>query len=168
MNCHLAVQSLTVHHYYKINNTTMDTKRMSVKLMCGWFAGYVVSGVISLLYEFGPLQRGTVTDVKTLYILQVIGVAMALGLIPLALRGFKRMMDRLEEKDWSEERVARFYMTCSWLRLAAFFIVLVFGTLLYYLIDDNIGLYIAVIAAICSMFCFPTKAAVENETGFQD
>lgn len=141
---------------------------MSLKLLCGWFAGYAVSGVISFLYEFGHLQRGTVTDAKTLYILQVAGVVMALALIPLALRGFKHMIDRLEEKDWSEERIARFYMTCSWLRLLAFFMVMVFGTLLYYLIDDNIGLYIALIAAVCSMFCFPTMAAIESETGFKN
>lgn len=56
-------------------------------------------------------------------------------------------------------------MTCSWLRLLAFFIVMVFGMLLYYLIDDSLGLYVAVIAAVCSMFCFPTKAAIESETG---
>lgn len=133
--------------------------------MIGWFAGYVVSGVISILYEWGPLEKGRLTDVRTIYILQVVAVVLALALIPLALRGFKKMIDRLDEKDWEEDRIARFYMTCSWLRLLAFFIVMVFGMLLYYLIDDSLGLYVAVIAAVCSMFCFPTKAAIESETG---
>lgn len=138
---------------------------MSKRLLAGWLAGYVVSGIISILYEWGPLERGTVADAKTIYLLQVVAVAMALALIPLALRGFRKMMDRLADKDWDDERILKFYMKCSWLRLLAFFVVMVFGTLLYYLINDTIGLYVAAIAAICSMFSFPTKAAIEGETG---
>lgn len=146
----------------------MESKKMARRLLAGWLSGYVVSGIIAALYEWGPLVKGTVTDSKTVYLLQVIGVIASLALIPLALKGFHKMMLKLDEKDWDDDRILRFYMTCSWLRLLAFFAVMVFGTLLYYLIDDSIGLYIAVIAAICSMFSFPTKDAVENETGIYE
>ena len=144
----------------------MNTKRMSIKLLIGWFAIYVIAGVIVLLFEMGPLKGLSLTDAKTIYILEVIGVLASLALIPLALRGFKKMVDRLDEKEYPEEKIEKIYMACSWLRLLAFFMVVEFGVILYYLINDSIGLYIAAIGAICSLFSFPTKAGVEHETGF--
>ena len=78
----------------------------------------------------------------------------------------EQFYQRLVEVGYPEDRIARIYTTCSLLRISAFFIVIVFGVLLYYLINDTIGLYIAVIGAICSLFAIPTKAGIENETGF--
>jgi len=144
----------------------MNTKRMSIKLLIGWFAIYIIAGVIVLLFEMGPLKGLSLTDAKTIYILEVIGVLASLALIPLALRGFKKMVDRLDEKEYPEEKIEKIYMACSWLRLLAFFMVVEFGVILYYLLNDSIGLYIAAIGAICSLFSFPTKAGVEHETGF--
>ncbi len=144
----------------------MNTKRMSIKLLIGWFAIYVIAGVIVLLFEMGPLKGLSLTDAKTIYILEVIGVLASLALIPLALRGFKKMVDRLDEKEYPEEKIEKIYMACSWLRLLAFFMVVEFGVILYYLLNDSIGLYIAAIGAICSLFSFPTKAGIEHETGF--
>lgn len=141
---------------------------MTVKLMVMWISIYVVAGITALLFEFGPLKGITVTDAKTAYILQVIGVLAALALIPLALRGFKKMVDRLDEKEYPEEKIEKIYMTCSMLRTEAFFLVIEFGVVLYYMLSDTIGLYIAAIGAICSMFAFPTKAGIEHETGYYD
>ena len=143
----------------------MNTKKMSIKLLIGWFAIYIIAGVTVLLFESGPLNGLSLTDVKTIYILEVTGVLASLALIPLALRGFKKMVDRLDEKEYTEEKIEKIYMTCSWLRLLAFFAVIEFGVILYYLINDSIGLYIAAIGAICSLFAFPTKAGIEHETG---
>ena len=144
----------------------MSIKKMTVKLMVMWICIYVVAGIIALLFEFGPLNGLSVTDAKTIYILEVIGVLASLALIPLALRGFKKMVDRLDEKEYPDERIVKIYMTCSVLRLLAFFLVVEFGVILYYLLSDTIGLYIAAIGAICSMFAIPTKAGIEHETGF--
>lgn len=134
--------------------------------MAVWISIFVIAGIIALLFEFGPLNGLTVTDAKTIYILEVVGVLASLALIPLALRGFKKMVDRLDEKEYPEEKIGNIYMTCSLLRLAAFFLVIEFGVILYYILNDSIGLYIAAIGAICSMFAIPTKAGIEHETGF--
>ena len=141
---------------------------MTVKLMVMWISIYVVAGITALLFELGPLKGIVVTDAKTAYILQVIGVLASLALIPLALRGFKKMVDRLDEKEYPEEKIEKIYMTCSMLRIEAFFLVIEFGVILYYMLGDTIGLYIAAIGAICSMFAIPTKAGIEHETGFYD
>ena len=144
----------------------MNTKKMSIKLMAGWILIYVIAGITALLFEFGPLNGVCLTDVKTIYISEVVGVLASLALIPLALRGFKKMVDRLDEKEYPEEKIEKIYMTCSWLRLLAFFAVIEFGVVFYYLISDSIGLYISAIGAICSLFAFPTRNGVEHETGF--
>ena len=141
---------------------------MAVKLMIAWCSIYVVAGITALLFEVGPLNGVTVTDAKTAYVLQVIGVLAALALIPLALRGFKKMVDRLADKELPEERIVKIYMLCSMLRIEAFFLVAEFGVVLYYMLSDTIGLYIAAIAAICSMFAIPTRAGIEHETGYYD
>ena len=52
----------------------MDTKKMSIKLMTGWIAIYVIAGVTALLFETGALKSGAVTQPKTIYVLEVIGV----------------------------------------------------------------------------------------------
>ena len=141
---------------------------MSIKLMAMWISMYIIAGIIALLFQYGPMQGMSVSEPKVVYILQVIGVLAALALIPLALRGFKKMVDRLDEKEYPEDKIERIYMACSVLRLAAFSIVIEFGVVLYYLLNDTIGLYIAAIAAICSMFAIPTKAGIEHETGYYD
>ena len=134
--------------------------------MTGWSSIYVITGLTALLFSLGVFKAGSVTQPKTIYVLEVIGVLASLALIPLALRGFKKMVDRLDEKEYPEDKIERIYMACSWLRLLAFFAVIEFGVLLYYLINDSIGLYIAGIGAICSLFSFPTKGGIEHETGF--
>lgn len=143
----------------------MNTKKMSVVLLAAWISIYVIAGITALLFERGPLNGLSVTDEKTVYILEVVGVLASLALSPLSLRGFKKMVDRLDEKEYPEEKIGKIYMICSLLRLEAFFLVIEFGVILYYLINDSIGLYIAAIGAICSMFAIPTKAGIEHETG---
>ncbi len=144
----------------------MNTKKMSLKLLVGWISIYVIAAVTSFLFERGILERGVITEPRTIYIMLTVGILVTLAIIPLSLRGFKRMVDRLDEKEYPESKIQKIYMTCSWLRLAAFFAVVEFGVLYYYLIDDSIGIDLAAIGAICSLFAFPTRNGVEHETGF--
>lgn len=144
----------------------MDSGKLALKLRLAWIGIYVIAGITILLYETGVLQKGSVTDNGTIYILQVIAVMVSLAVIPLALRGFKRMMERMEDKPFRKR--LGIYMGCSWLRLLAFFLVIEFSVILYYIINDDIGMYCAVIGAICSMFCFPTKNALEYEVGWEN
>ena len=132
----------------------------------GWFAIYAVAGIVAVLFETGVLAAGSVTANRAVYIMQTVGVLASLAMIPLALGGFKKMMDRMEDESFGKR--LKIYMICSWARIAAFFLVVVYGVLLYYLIDDNIGLYCAVIGAICSMFCFPTANALEYDVNWED
>lgn len=144
----------------------MDIRKLSIRLMVGWSAIYIVAGLIALLFYTNVFTTGCVTDAKTIYLMQIIGVMTALAMIPVALGGFKRLMVRVAEKPY-EDRL-RIYTVCSWIRLAAFFIVVGYGVALYFLINDSIGLYCAVIGAICSMFCFPTRNTIEYEVNRND
>lgn len=144
----------------------MDSKKLALRLLAGWFAIYVVAGIIILLFETGVFPKGQITDTGTIYVMQVVAVLVSLAMIPVALRGFRKMMDRMEDEPFRKR--LKVYMIFSWLRLAAFFIVVEYSVLLYYLINDDIGLYCAVIGAICSMFCIPSRNSLEYETGWED
>lgn len=144
----------------------MDSKKLALRLLAGWIAIYVVAGIIILLFETGVYPKGLVTDTGTIYVMQVVAVMVSLAMIPIALRGFKKMMDRLEDKPFRKR--LGIYMTFSWLRLAAFFLVVEYSVLLYYLINDDIGLYCGVIGAICSMFCIPSGKTLEYETDWEE
>lgn len=144
----------------------MESGKLTWSLRIGWFAIYVAAGAIALMFEFGTLAKGAVTDNGHIYIMQIVGVMSALALIPLALGGFKKMMDRIGDRPFGSR--LRIYVICSWLRLAAFFAVVEYGMVLYYLINDDIGLYCAIIGAICSMFCYPTRGAIEYDLDWDE
>ena len=144
----------------------MESGKLTWSLRIGWFAIYVAAGAIALMFEFGTLAKGAVTHNGHIYIMQIVGVMSALALIPLALGGFKKMMDRIGDRPFGSR--LRIYVICSWLRLAAFFAVVEYGMVLYYLINDDIGLYCAVIGAICSMFCYPTRGAIEYDLDWDE
>ena len=73
---------------------------MSLKLLEGWISIYVIAAVTSFLFERGILERGVITEARTIYIMLTVGVLVTLAIIPLSLRGFKRMVDRLDEKEY--------------------------------------------------------------------
>lgn len=144
----------------------MNSKKLALRLMIGWISIFVVAGVTALLYETGVLAKGSVTEPKTIYILQVVGVLISLAVIPVALRGFKKMSERLEDRPFESQ--VRIYEAFSWIRLAAFLAVVEYGVLLYYMINDDIGLYCALIGAICSLFCIPQRRAVEYDLDWKN
>lgn len=127
---------------------------------------YVIAGIIVAVFETGLVSKGLVSDKSTVYILEVIGVVMSLGLIPISLRGFKKTVSRIAEKQ-SDSKV-KFYMTITLLRLFAFFVVIEYGIVMFYLVNDTIGLYCAVIGFFCSLFCFPSVGQVEYELGSEE
>ena len=63
---------------------------------------YVIAGIIVAVFETGLVSKGLVSDKSTVYILEVIGVVMSLGLIPISLRGFKKTVSRIAEKRYNK------------------------------------------------------------------
>lgn len=163
MKFHWDVPYWTVPLLFNLN---MFIRRLSRNLKIGWFAAYVAAGIIAVFFETGCFSKGLVTDDKTLYFLEIIGVLFSLALIPFSLRGSKRKVDRLHIKGYSYKRIIKAYLNSYWRRLTAYFILIAGGTLLYYLIDDTIGLYIAGIGALCSLFCYPSVRAIESDISF--
>lgn len=147
-------------------NMEKNTNEIAKQLRIILVLIYVIAGIIAAVFETGLVSKGLVSDTSTVYILEVIGVVMSLGLIPISLRGFKKTVSRIAEK--GSDRKVRFYMTITLLRLFAFFVVIEYGVLLLYLVNDTIGLYCAVIGVVCSLFCFPSVGQVESELGSEE
>lgn len=140
-------------------NANVIAKVLKIKLI----AIYVIAVIIAAVFEIGLVSKGLISEVSTVYIMEVIGVVISLGLIPLSLKGFKKVVSRVADK--KSDRKANFYMIIAGLRLLAFFVVIEYGVMLYYLINDSIGLYCALIGVVCSLFCFPSVSQVESELG---
>lgn len=135
--------------------------KLARKLRLRLFAIYFVAIIIVLLFETGALPIGMVKSDTTNYILQVIGVLLSLALIPISLKGFNIFSRRALNKNY-EQRIGVYKLLAN-LRLLAFFIVIEYSILLYYLIDDTVGLYCALIGVVCSLFCFPTNGQISAD-----
>lgn len=140
-------------------NANGIAKRLMIMLV----SIYVIAVIIAAVFEIGLASKGLISEISTIYIMEVIGVVISLGLIPISLKGFKKAVTRVAEKN-SDKKVNS-YIIIAGLRLLAFFIVIEYGILLYYLVDDSIGLYCAAIGVLCSLFCFPSVRQVESELG---
>lgn len=141
----------------------MNAKGIARALTIKLVAIYVIAVIIAAVFEIGLISKGLIFEVSTIYTMEVIGVVISLGLIPISLKGFKKAVSRVSEK--KPNRKVVFYMFIAGLRLLAFLVVIEYGVLLYYLVNDTIGLYCALIGFICSIFCFPSVSQVESELG---
>ncbi|HZK04007.1 MAG TPA: hypothetical protein VFC94_06335 [Bacteroidaceae bacterium] len=121
---------------------------------------FLIAGIVILFFETGLLLGGTVTDASVIYIAEVLAVLMALGLIPITLKGCKIVLKRLKKEDIESRIVC--YRNCAQLRVFAYAIFILYSLFLYYLTDRDTGLYCAIIGAVFTAFIFPTKVGVEN------
>jgi hypothetical protein len=137
------------------------SKQLGRDLRIKLIAVYLIAGIIALIFEMGWLPKGVIENDMTNYILQIIGILGSLALIPVSLKGFHVSAKLMDDKPF-EQRV-KLYKLLSNLRISAFLLVIEYSMILYYLIDDTVGLYCAAIGFICSLFCFPTNAQVSND-----
>jgi len=139
----------------------MEYRIIARRLRTILIAFYVCVLSTAAVFELSVIPKGLVTEPKTIYILQVVAVVLALALIPISFKSLKGIMERHED-DPDAKRMS-LYITLSVLRQVLYFIVMEFSIVLYYLINDTIGLYCLAIGFICSLFCYPTEKSVEND-----
>ena len=108
---------------------------------------WLIAALLAIAFEAGWLPAGELTvSAQTAYIFEVIGVALAIICIPLALR-----------------------QTCSFtwksIRLALLGTSLLYNLLMYYLLgfDTTCG-YLALMSAVALLFVWPKKERVTSET----
>ncbi|CCY90639.1 MULTISPECIES: hypothetical protein [unclassified Phocaeicola] len=124
---------------------------------------WVLCIILIGLYECDILPQGVLADdVRTGYMLQVLGILLAVGLIPLSLRLFSlsltkyvRVLPLLEAlksyRRWNEVRVC-LLLVAALVNLSV-----------YYWTMDTTGLLCAGMVLVASLFCVPGRERMMSE-----
>ena len=128
------------------------------------FVAYVLLAVLLVvLYETHVFAKGAlVGDVTAIYVAECAGILLAVVLTPVALKSFHKALVRMVYMDDDAAR-RRCYVKWNEIRLAMFVTVVLVNLSVYYMTSDNMCGYCALIGAIASLFCWPTKEGVATE-----
>ena len=110
-------------------------------LQIEYVAVWVLPLLLVALYETGVMTEGAYAgDVRMDYVLQTVGILLAVGLIPLSLRLFSLSLVKNVKQRSLPEALKSYYLTLN-----------------------NTGVLCAMMALIASLFCVPTRKRMLDE-----
>ncbi|EJW98588.1 hypothetical protein, membrane [gut metagenome] len=124
---------------------------------------WVFSLLLVFLYEQEIFVEGFYAGDATMdYVLQSLGILLALVLIPLSLRLFSfSLWQNVKQRPLPEALPS--YRRWSEVRLSLLWVVVLFNLSAYYLTLNTTGVFCAGMAAVASLFCVPTRQRLWNE-----
>lgn len=129
---------------------------------------WVLSLVLVAAYELGWMEEGTLAhDGRMCYLLQTLGVLLALGLIPFSLKMFSlAILRRLPEQPTAY--ALKVYGRWSEVRLGMLTVVTLVNLSVYYVTQSSIGGLCALLGGLASLFCWPATKQIKNELGWEE
>ena len=124
---------------------------------------WILPLLLVILYETGFMTEGVYAgDVRMDYILQTVGILLAVGLIPLSLRLFSLSLVK-NVKQLSLPEALKSYRRWSEIRIGMLLVPVLVNLSFYYLTMNNTGVLCAMMALIASLFCIPTRKRMLDE-----
>lgn len=128
---------------------------------------WVLCLVLIVLYEYDILPQGIFTDdVSTGYMLQVCGILLAVGLIPLSLRLFSLSLTKYVRTLPLVEAV-KSYRRWNEVRVCLLLVAALVNLSVYYWTMDTTGVLCAGMVLVASLFCVPGRERVVSELDLQ-
>lgn len=128
---------------------------------------WVLCLVLIVLYEYDILPQGIFTDdVHTGYMLQVCGILLAVGLIPLSLRLFSLSLTKYVRTLPLVEAV-KSYRRWNEVRVCLLLVAALVNLSVYYWTMDTTGVLCAGMVLVASLFCIPGRERVVSELDLQ-
>lgn len=128
---------------------------------------WVLCLVLIVLYEYDILPQGIFTDdVCTGYMLQVCGILLAVGLIPLSLRLFSLSLTKYVRTLPLVEAV-KSYRRWNEVRVCLLLVAALVNLSVYYWTMDTTGVLCAGMVLVASLFCIPGRERVVSELDLQ-
>ena len=128
-----------------------------------YVAVWVLPLLLVALYETGVMTEGAYAgDVRMDYVLQTVGILLAVGLIPLSLRLFSLSLVK-NVKQRSLPEALKSYRRWSEIRPGMLVVPVLVNLSFYYLTLNNTGVLCAMMALIASLFCVPTRKRMLDE-----
>lgn len=155
-----AVFLFVLHKLFFMNNTMNRLLRcLQLEYLAFW--GLVV--LTAILYECEVLPQGILVDnPQTAYILEVLGILLAVCLIPFSLRLFSLSLVRnVQERALVDALIS--YRRWSEIRLALLFVPAIINLAVYYWTLETAGLLCVAMVMIASLFCVPGKQRMASE-----
>lgn len=138
-------------------------KRLLQWLQFEYILVWILPLVLVILYETGVMTEGTYADdVRMDYILQTVGILLAVGLIPLSLRLFGLSLLK-HVKQLSLPEALKSYRRWSEVRIGMLLTPVLVNLSFYYLTMNNTGVMCAMMSLIASLFCVPTYKRMLDE-----
>ena len=132
-------------------------------LQIEYVAVWVLPLLLVALYETGVMTEGAYAgDVRMDYVLQTVGILLAVGLIPLSLRLFSLSLVK-NVKQRSLPEALKSYRRWSEIRTGMLVVPVLVNLSFYYLTLNNTGVLCAMMALIASLFCVPTRKRMLDE-----
>lgn len=124
---------------------------------------WILPLLLVILYETGFMTEGVYAgDVRMDYILQTVGILLAVGLIPLSLRLFSlSLVNNVKQRSLPE--ALKSYRRWSEIRIGMLLAPVLVNLSFYYLTMNNTGVLCAMMALIASLFCIPTRKRMLDE-----
>lgn len=128
-----------------------------------YIAFWVLVTLTLVLYELDVLpQGGLVDDARTAYMLEVLGVLLAVCLIPFSLRLFSLSLVSCVEQRTLEAALIS-YRRWSEIRLALLLVPALVNLSVYYWTLETAGLLCTAMVLIASFFCVPGMKRLKAE-----
>lgn len=140
-------------------------KQLKTTLQIAFWLSVAIVIVVTALFESKISFFGRTTqtiDINTRYTLEIICVMLTLASLPLAIKGFNRLIQIVKRREISKERKEHLYCAYALIRIAMLLIVTLFDIAFYYILNNESALYCALIAAVTLLFCYPTTNSVNE------
>ena len=144
----------------------MDRGKIIRSLRINYIVSIVAALAVVLAFELGFIEKGAMVNVvsaDTMYMIQVTAVMLTIALIPLAIKGFTRAMEKV--KGNPEEVVVALFCKKSLQRIFLLFLVVVINEFVYYGLGYDSSLYCCLIGLGSMIYSFPTKMVLEQSLG---
>ena len=135
---------------------------MTLTIIIAIVAFLVITLALVGLLLFAKAKLTTSGDVRMDYVLQTVGILLAVGLIPLSLRLFSLSLVK-NVKQRSLPEALKSYRRWSEIRTGMLVVPVLVNLSFYYLTLNNTGVLCAMMALIASLFCVPTRKRMLDE-----
>lgn len=145
-----------------------EMTRLLNYLKVEYFLLWILCAATVLLYEMDILPQGIfVDDPRADYILQVVGILLTVGLIPVSLRLFSLSLTKYI-KQLNLMDALKSYRRWNEVRIALLLVPALINLSIYYWTMNTTGLLCVGMVLIASMFYIPGRERMLNELDLQD
>ena len=128
------------------------------------FATSIFATIIAIAaFETGYLTKGALATnlgEQDLYYIEVCAIMLTMAIIPLALKGFSRAMNKGASLD--SNAFLKLYSKKSLTRMFLLFIALIVNIFIYYGVDYNGAMYCAIVSLGALLYSYPTGKVLDE------